>query len=71
MKLSFDVLSKKYRGKYALRDFTITLENGVYGLLGTNGAGKTMLINLFMGIIRGDRGNIYIDGRNLCRPLLF
>ena len=62
--LEFRSLSKKYKSKYALREFSATLENGVYGLLGTNGAGKTTLINLFMGIIPGEGGNIYIDGKN-------
>ena len=44
MEVQFQNLSKKYKGKYALRDFSATLENGVYGLLGTNGAGKTTTI---------------------------
>lgn len=65
MNVRFEQLSKKYKGKYALRDFSATLENGVYGLLGTNGAGKTTLINLFMGIIKRDGGEIYIDDRNI------
>ncbi len=65
MKLHFEHLSKKYKGNFALRDFSTTLENGVYGLLGTNGAGKTTLINLFMGIIRSNGGQVYIDDKNI------
>lgn len=67
MNVRLEHLSKKYRGKYALRDFSATLDNGVYGLLGTNGAGKTTLINLFMGIIKKDSGTISIDGKNISR----
>ncbi len=65
MEVRFEHLSKKYRGNIALKDFSATLENGVYGLLGTNGAGKTTLINLFMGIIPGNGGEIYINGQNI------
>lgn len=65
MLVQFEHLSKKYKGRYALRDFSVTLENGVYGLLGTNGAGKTTLINTFMGIIKSDSGSIYIDQKDI------
>ena len=65
MQVRFEHLSKKYRGKYALRDFSAVLDHGVYGLLGTNGAGKTTFINLFMGIIPGNGGKITIDGEDI------
>lgn len=65
MNVQFENLSKKYKGKYALKNFSAELENGVYGLLGTNGAGKTTLINLFMGIIKSDSGRILVDGQDV------
>lgn len=46
MKVSFQNISKQYKGKYVLKDFTTELTEGVYGLLGANGAGKTTLINI-------------------------
>jgi ABC-2 type transport system ATP-binding protein len=64
MNVRFEHISKKYKGKYALKDFSAILSNGVYGLLGTNGAGKTTLINAFMGIIPAE-GEIYIDDQNV------
>ena len=64
MEVRLEHISKKYGSKYALRDFTATLENGVYGLLGTNGAGKTTLINAFMGILPA-QGDIFINGTNI------
>ena len=64
MEVLFQNISKKYKGKYALRDFSASLQEGVYGLLGANGAGKTTLINVFVGILRRDSGTIRVDGRD-------
>ena len=68
LKVTFKEISKIYKGKYALKNFTSELENGVYGLLGANGAGKTTLINIFVGILKSDKGQVLIndvDVRNL------
>ncbi|MBE3594603.1 MAG: ABC transporter ATP-binding protein [Candidatus Carbobacillus altaicus] len=68
MKVTFKEISKQFKGKYALQDFSAELENGIYGLLGTNGAGKTTLIKIFVGILRSDKGQVFIndvDARSL------
>lgn len=62
MNIQFQNIGKHYRGKYALKDFSSSLENGVYGLLGPNGAGKTTLISIFVGILKSDSGQIMVDG---------
>lgn len=65
MKLTFENLSKQYKGFYALKDFSTELHEGVYGLLGANGAGKTTLINLFVGILPSDKGRVLVDGTDV------
>lgn len=64
MKISLQNVSKQYKGKYALKDFTTELSEGVYGLLGANGAGKTTLINIFVGILGSNSGTVLIDGQD-------
>ncbi len=65
MEITFESVSKQYKSKYALKNFTATLSEGVYGLLGENGAGKTTFINTFVGILRGDSGTIRVDGQDV------
>lgn len=61
VKVSFKEISKQYKNKSALKNFTSDLETGIYGLLGENGAGKTTLINIFVGILKSDQGQILIN----------
>jgi ABC-2 type transport system ATP-binding protein len=54
---------KKFDGVKALDGLNITVENGsIYGLVGTNGAGKTTIIKNIMGILKPDSGTIRIGG---------
>lgn len=61
MIIEFVGISKRFGKKYALRDFSATLNPGVYGLLGANGAGKTTLINLLVGVLAANNGCILAD----------
>lgn len=65
MELTIRNLSKTYGKKTAVRGFSATLTNGVYGLLGANGAGKTTLMRMICGIQTETEGDILLNGRNI------
>lgn len=41
------------------------LENEIITLLGVNGAGKSMLMNILLGIFKKDSGDIYLNEKNI------
>lgn len=50
---------KKYKHKYALQDFSITINKGdIYGLIGVNGAGKSTLIKIVTGLTNPTKGTV-------------
>lgn len=51
--------------KKAVNGITMELTNGVYGLLGTNRAGKTTLMRMVCGGLRCDGGEILCDGEEI------
>ena len=60
-------LTKKYKDKLALDNFTYTFEKGVYGLLGPNGAGKSTLMNILVDGIKKSGGDIRYNGENITK----
>ena len=64
MPLEFHSLCKNYGRTQALKDFSITLDNGIYALLGPNGAGKSTLINILAGLLSATSGHITSDGED-------
>lgn len=56
-------LSHRYHVQWAIRDidFEIT-KNGIYGLLGSNGAGKSTTMNILCGVLKQTEGNVFIKG---------
>lgn len=49
-----------YGQKPVLNDITVTIEPGLYGLLGKNGAGKSTLMKLMVGLLPVEAGEIQI-----------
>lgn len=62
MKLLADRLSKQYKNKIAVDRVCAEFTNGVYGLLGANGAGKTTFMRMVCGILEPTSGTVTFDG---------
>lgn len=66
MKLTVENLSKKIKDKTILNNINLELESGnVYGFVGRNGCGKTMLFRAISGLINIDSGKVILDGKEL------
>lgn len=59
-------LSHRYSVQWSVKDVSFELyENGIYGLLGANGAGKSTTMNIMCGVLSQTQGNVYIKGIDL------
>ena len=57
-------LNKSFAGKVALNNLNLSIEaNQVVAVLGANGAGKTTLINILLGRLQADDGEISVLGQ--------
>ena len=64
--IRIDNLTKKFDGHPALDGLNMNVPDGsVYGLVGTNGAGKTTIIKHLAGVWRQDKGTIEYDGEDI------
>ena len=56
-------LSKKFKTKLAANNVNMHIEKGsIYGFIGKNGAGKTTVMKLILGLLRPSAGEITING---------
>jgi ABC-2 type transport system ATP-binding protein len=64
-------LSKKYGGRYAVRDLDLHVRKGeLFGFLGPNGAGKTTTMRMLAGSMRPTSGSIRVAGVDMLRDPL-
>lgn len=65
-KLEARGLWKSYGDRHVVRGVSLAVESGeVVGLLGPNGAGKTTSFYMVVGLIRPDKGHIFLDQHEL------
>ena len=58
-------LAKAYGAVQAVRDLTISIEQGeTVALLGPNGAGKSTTIDMLLGLTKPDRGSVSVFGQS-------
>ncbi|MBO9632974.1 MAG: ATP-binding cassette domain-containing protein [Chitinophagaceae bacterium] len=59
-------LSHRYSVQWAVHDVSFELtRNGIYGLLGANGAGKSTIMNIMCGVLKQTQGDVFIKGISL------
>ncbi len=64
--LRSDSLVKTYRKRKVVNEVSVQVSQGeIVGLLGPNGAGKTTTFYMVVGLIRPDRGRVFLDDQEL------
>lgn len=64
--IRFDHVDYSIGGRLILSDLSFTVETGTTKIiLGPSGIGKSTVLRLILGLVRPDRGEILVDGRNV------
>lgn len=59
-------LTKKFKSAVVLDDVSLSFESKkIHGLIGRNGAGKTMLLKCICGFVIPDKGTITVEGKKV------
>ncbi|HEY3026899.1 MAG TPA: ABC transporter ATP-binding protein [Pyrinomonadaceae bacterium] len=64
--LQADRLTKKYGPRLVVDNLSLTVARGeIFGFLGQNGAGKSTVIRMTLGLVRPTRGSVMLFGRDM------
>ena len=69
--LKLDKVYKSYGKVDVIKGISFEVNEGeIYGFLGANGAGKTTTIRMITGLIKPDKGNVYINGYDIQKQFI-
>ena len=64
-------VSKKFKSQVVLKDITLQCRKGrIYGFVGYNGSGKTVLFKCICGLLYVDAGEIRVNGEKIGREMI-
>lgn len=70
-KIRLESVSKKFGKTEVLHDISLELDEGkIYGFIGYNGSGKTVLLKCICGLLFPEKGTIYVEGKPMGKELL-
>lgn len=65
-------VSKSFKGMILFEDINLSIDKGeIYGIIGHNGSGKSVLFKILCGFSAPNKGEIRIDGKILGRDITF
>ncbi len=63
---------KAFGKEKVLKDVSLIINPGqIYGIVGNNGSGKTVLMKCICGFMKPDKGKIYVDGKQIGKDVDF
>jgi lipopolysaccharide export system ATP-binding protein len=72
MKLHTQAIEKTYRGRKVVDGVSVEVGQGeIVGLLGPNGAGKTTSFYMIVGLVRPDKGKVFLDAQEITRMPMY
>ncbi|MGC9599497.1 MAG: ABC transporter ATP-binding protein [Minisyncoccia bacterium] len=64
--VEFSHLTKTYKKRNVVDDFSLAVDVPIFGFLGQNGAGKTTVMKMIVGLLQPTAGAIMLDGKASC-----
>lgn len=72
MRIKLEKIKKVIKGVSVLDDISFEFESGkIYGIVGRNGSGKTMLLRMISGLIKPTEGIICVENQQLWKDIDF